>query len=126
VDVPATIGRTEFEIAGDFGVIERTQSRDFLVLAEDLVLAGSSTLPARGDRIREIQGGTTYVCLVWMRSVLRYGSLYRQCGSLPGAMTSDVWLVDHTTLLTKTLSVVWRDQLLTLRGRTPAPTGQKL
>ena len=61
VDVPATIGRTEFEIAGDYGVIERVESRDFLILTGDLVLAGNPTLPERGDRIRETRGATTYV-----------------------------------------------------------------
>ncbi len=59
--MPATIGRTEFEIAGDYGVIERVESRDFLVLTEDLVLVGNATLPERGDRIRETRGTTTYV-----------------------------------------------------------------
>lgn len=61
VDVSATIGRTQFEIDNGFGVIERTESRDFLVLTDDLVLASNPTLPMRGDRIRETRGTTTYV-----------------------------------------------------------------
>ena len=33
VDLPAMIGRTEFERADEYGVVHRTESRDFLVLA---------------------------------------------------------------------------------------------
>ncbi len=57
----ATIGRTVFEIDNGHGVLERIESRDFLVLAVDLVLLGSAVLPKRGDRIRETQGTVTYV-----------------------------------------------------------------
>jgi hypothetical protein len=42
-------------------VVERIESRDFLILAEDLVLDGTVVLPVRGDRIRETQGGKVYV-----------------------------------------------------------------
>ena len=61
VVLSASVGRTIFEVDTGLGVVERTESRDFLVLTADLVLAGSSTLPERGDRIRETQGTTTYV-----------------------------------------------------------------
>lgn len=61
VTVQATIGRTLFEVDNGFGIVERTESRDFLVPAADLVLAGSPALPERGDRIRETQGTTTFV-----------------------------------------------------------------
>ena len=61
VEVQATIGRTVFEAADAYGVVERTESRDFLVLAADLVLGGEAVLPERGDRIREAQGQKTYV-----------------------------------------------------------------
>ena len=61
VEVQATVGRTVFELADAYGVVERTESRDFLVLAADLVLGGAVTLPERGDRIREAQDGKTYV-----------------------------------------------------------------
>lgn len=61
VEFPATIGRTIFEIDSGYGVLEKTESRDFLVRAEDLVLDGSVTLPERGDRIREPQDGKVYV-----------------------------------------------------------------
>jgi hypothetical protein len=42
-------------------VLVRHESRDFLLLAADLVLDGTSTLPQRGDRIYESQGDQTYV-----------------------------------------------------------------
>lgn len=61
VDLPATIGRTEFEQADEYGVIHRTQARDFLVLAADLVLGGVPTLPQAGDRIRESVGDQIFL-----------------------------------------------------------------
>ncbi len=61
VDLPATIGRTEFEQADEYGVIHRIQSRDFLVLAADLVLGGAPTLPQAGDCIRETVGDQTFL-----------------------------------------------------------------
>jgi len=61
VEVTATIGRTEFEIETEFGVHEKIESRDFLVPAAELVLAGVWTLPKRGDRIHETMGTTLFV-----------------------------------------------------------------
>ncbi len=57
VVVKATIGRTVFEQDDGAGVIVRTQVRDYLIDAADLVLAGSRALPAKGDRIEEIDAG---------------------------------------------------------------------
>ena len=57
----ASIGRTIFDVDNGFGVVERTETRDFLVLTDDLVLGGARTLPERGDRVRETQGTTTFV-----------------------------------------------------------------
>ncbi|MEQ8785127.1 MAG: hypothetical protein RIC55_02475 [Pirellulaceae bacterium] len=57
----ATIGKTEFEVDDGAGTIERFQSRDFLLRASDLVLAGSQTLPQAGDLIHETQGAQTFV-----------------------------------------------------------------
>ena len=57
----ATIGRTEFEQVDEFGIVHKVQSRDFLVRAADLVLAGAPTLPKAGDRIRETVGTQTFV-----------------------------------------------------------------
>lgn len=61
VALVASIGRTIFDVDNGFGIVERVESRDFLVLAADLVLAGVPVLPERGDRVRETQGTTTYV-----------------------------------------------------------------
>ena len=61
VVVSASIGRTIFDVDNGFGVVERTETRDFLVLTDDLVLGGAGTLPERGDRVRETQGTTTFV-----------------------------------------------------------------
>ena len=61
VEIAATIGRTEFEQVDEFGAVQRLQSRDFLVRAADLVLAGAPTLPKAGDRIRETVGAQTFV-----------------------------------------------------------------
>lgn len=56
----ATIGRTEFELTGDDGIIVRIESRDFLFPAADLVLAGETVLPERGDQIHETDAGGTF------------------------------------------------------------------
>jgi hypothetical protein len=61
VEVAATVGRTVFEIADAYGVVEQSESRDFLIPAADLVLGGAVTLPERGDRVRETQDGKTLV-----------------------------------------------------------------
>ncbi len=61
VEVNATIGRTAFEVSAGYGVLEKFESRDFLVNAADLVLASAPTLPERGDQVQEVQDGNTYV-----------------------------------------------------------------
>ena len=61
ISIKATIGKTEFEIDDGSGILQRIQSRDFLIQAADLVLAGVTTLPVAGDRIRETQGTQTFV-----------------------------------------------------------------
>ena len=50
--VAATIGKTTFEVEDGYGILVRSESRDFLVLADDLVLDGTAVLPQRGDRIQ--------------------------------------------------------------------------
>lgn len=60
-EVLATIGKTTFEVDDGYGVLVRHESRDFLIIAVDLVLNGESIEPERGDRIRETQGETVYV-----------------------------------------------------------------
>ncbi len=55
VEIQATPGETMFEVDTEHG-IERIESRDFLILAADLILLGVETLPQRGDRIKEPAG----------------------------------------------------------------------
>ena len=61
VDVRATIGKTVFEVDSGYAVLERIESRDYLVPAADLVMAGQVTLPLRGDRIKETDGDKVFV-----------------------------------------------------------------
>ena len=53
VQIAAAIGQTTFEVQNDYGVMEKWESRDFLVTAADLVLAGVQIVPERGDRITD-------------------------------------------------------------------------
>lgn len=81
VTVPATIGRTEFEIDDGQGLIQKYESRDFLVQTADLILDGTAKLPERGDQIRETQGATIYVYEVLapgQERPWRYSDPYRQ------------------------------------------------
>jgi hypothetical protein len=55
--VKATVGRTLFEQDDGVGVVVRMQVRDYLIDAADLVLEGEKSLPAKGDRIEEIDAG---------------------------------------------------------------------
>lgn len=61
VEVAASIGQTVFEQADDYGVIHKTESRDFLIRTADLMLDDEQTLPQAGDRIREAVEGQTFV-----------------------------------------------------------------
>jgi hypothetical protein len=61
VEVSATVGETVFRINDAYGAEVRHVRRDFLILADDLVLGGGKTLPERGDRVREAVGGKVYV-----------------------------------------------------------------
>jgi len=53
VELQATVGKTVFETTDEYGRVLRTESRDYLVRAEDLVLAGQPVLPLPGDAILE-------------------------------------------------------------------------
>ena len=81
-DVPATIGRTEYQQDDGAGVITRAESRDFLILACDLVFDGMPALPEPGDQIEEVQGGALFVYEVLpvgsMQPHYRYSDPYRQ------------------------------------------------
>jgi len=61
VDLKATFGKTVFELDNGFGVLEKTETRDFLIRTKDLVLASEKVLPKRGDKIKEKDGDMTYV-----------------------------------------------------------------
>jgi hypothetical protein len=81
VDVPATIGKTTFEQADEYGVLHRTEARDYLITAADLVLAGKLELPKPGDRIRETDGEQIFVYEVMApggEPAWRYSDPYRR------------------------------------------------
>jgi len=52
--VTATVGNSAFESQMESGVIERFESRHFVIVADDLPFGE----PRRGDRIRDTQAGT--------------------------------------------------------------------
>lgn len=81
VEVSASIGRTVFEQADEYGAVVRHEARDFLILAVDLVLGGQAVLPERGDRIRETQGSRIFVYEVMApgkEPAWRYSDPYRK------------------------------------------------
>lgn len=61
VELPATIGKTLFEVDDGYGVLVRHESRDFLMLVADLTIDGQSIVPERGDRIRETHGNAIFI-----------------------------------------------------------------
>jgi hypothetical protein len=61
IPVLATIGTTIFRLDDGAGALLRVESRDYLVAAADLVIAGVPIIPKRGDRIVETQGDRTFI-----------------------------------------------------------------
>ena len=55
--INATVGRTVFKQSGEYRSLIRTESRDYLIAAADLVLDGQRTEPQRGDRIVDTLNG---------------------------------------------------------------------
>jgi hypothetical protein len=53
VEIEATVGSTAFDRTDEYGVVYRIESRDYLVAAAALVLAGEAVTPKAGDRITE-------------------------------------------------------------------------
>jgi len=51
VELAASRGHSDFEVADDYGIAIQVQTADFLVLADDLVLAGQAALPQASDCI---------------------------------------------------------------------------
>lgn len=81
VELPATVGRTVFRVDKGYGLLERHESRDYIVLAADLVLGGATTLPKAGDRVRETEGGKVFVYEVMApgnEPAWRYSDPYRR------------------------------------------------
>jgi hypothetical protein len=61
LELAATIGRTVFEQADEYGIIHKTESRDFLIRSADLMIDGVQVTPKSGDRIRESTDQQTLV-----------------------------------------------------------------
>lgn len=81
VSLSATVGRTVFEQADEYGIVHRTESRDYLVLTTDLVLAGVKAVPRAGDRVRETDGDQVFVYEVMALGAeppYRYSDPYRR------------------------------------------------
>lgn len=81
VGVQATVGKTVFEQADDYGIVQKTETRDFLIRTADLVLDAQITQPQRGDLVRETEGSTTFVYEVLSpgnEPVFRYSDPYRK------------------------------------------------
>ncbi len=80
--VRASIGQTVFESEDALGVVERFESRDYIVPAADLVLDGALATPERGDRIREANAaGAVFVYEVMapgQEPCWRYSDNYRR------------------------------------------------
>jgi hypothetical protein len=53
VTLSAVVGTTTFEAVNEYGIVERVQTRDYLIPSKELILGGSPTLPMAGDRITE-------------------------------------------------------------------------
>ena len=60
VALDATIGKTTFEYTDGYGATIIDQSRDYLVLAADLILGDERTLPLSGDTIEEVDAGQRF------------------------------------------------------------------
>ena len=80
VEVKATVGRTIFRVDKGYGVLERIEARDYLILAADLVLSGTPVLPKAGDKIQETEDGKTFsyeILAPGNEPCWRYSDLYR-------------------------------------------------
>ena len=91
-EVRATIGQTSFDVDNGTGALIRVESRDYLILTVDLVLAGQPELPKPGDTIRETLAG----------DVLTYEVMSPAPSAEPHFRYSDPWrktLRIHTKLV---------------------------
>jgi len=81
VEVQATLGETTFEQADDFGIVQKIESRDFLIRTGDLVLNGQPALPKSGDHIHDTSGTKVFVYEVsapGSEPPFRYSDPYRK------------------------------------------------
>ena len=81
--VLATVGRTVFRVDTGYGQSERSEARDYLILAAVLILVVDEdpVLPEPGDQIVEVAGGKAYTYEVMApggEPVWRYSDLYRK------------------------------------------------
>jgi len=61
VEIRATAGKTVFQVDKGYGLQERFEARDYLVLVKDLVLGEQETLPKAGDHVRETEAQKVFV-----------------------------------------------------------------
>lgn len=61
VTLNATIGKTDRETFDDHGFGVKSQVRDFLLKAEELILNNQKVIPRRGDRITQTLGTQSHV-----------------------------------------------------------------
>ena len=54
IPLHATVGKTVFRIDDGYGLVKRIVARDYLIRAEDLVVAGQRVEPQRGDEILDV------------------------------------------------------------------------
>ena len=52
IEVSAIVGRKDVLVETSAGALESHEQWDFLIAAEELVIAGNPTLPERGDQIK--------------------------------------------------------------------------
>jgi len=61
VELSATLGRTTYEVADEYGTVVEAKATDFIVPAADLVLAGQKAQPEPGDQVRVTVGDEVHV-----------------------------------------------------------------
>jgi len=59
-ELPATVGKTVFEVSDQFGQ-QSWESRDYMVETAALAFSAGTITPEAGDRIWELRGGLTSV-----------------------------------------------------------------
>ncbi len=81
IPLSATIGRTEFEEADAYGVVQQVVSRDYLFPVSALATLTGSNRPQRGDEVQETRDGVLYryqVIAPQGEPHWRYSDVYQQ------------------------------------------------